>query len=85
VGLCYKVIFSYKINLGEINRDVEDQEYMLIKPTHYMLENPMYLKEEKEQEEVKQDSYGEIHCFMDRKERKCKDQKLKLKFEADDM
>jgi hypothetical protein len=85
MGLCYKVKLNRKINLGEINRDSEDQEYMLIKPTHYMLENPMYLKEEEVQEEVKKDSYGEIHCFMDRKERKGKEQKLKLKFEADDM
>ncbi|CAI2384453.1 unnamed protein product [Moneuplotes crassus] len=65
----------------------EDHEYMLLQPTHYMLEHPMYQEtkqeETKEVEEHKEDDL--VHCFMDKKDRKKKEHKLNLKFEAEDM
>jgi hypothetical protein len=87
-GLFYKVILIKETFIDESNKDEEEHEYMLLKPTHYMLEHPMYQKnkeEETKEEEIKHDSYGEIHCFMDRKEKKGKEQKLHLQFEAEDM
>lgn len=62
---------------------------MLLEPTHYMLDHPMYQKskesEKEEKEDEKPESFGEIHCFMDKKDRKKHEKKLKLKFEAEDM
>ena len=55
---------------------------MPVKPTQYMLEHPLY--PQPQQEEEKRESYGEVHCFLDRKDKKS-DKKIKLQFEDEDM
>jgi hypothetical protein len=55
---------------------------MPVKPTQYMLEHPLYPQNQKEEE--KRESYGEVHCFLDRKNKKS-DKKLKLQFDDEDM
>lgn len=55
---------------------------MPLKPTPYMLENPMYQAPPPEERE----SYGEVHCFLDRKERPGNSRKQKRpKFEEEDI
>ena len=59
-GKCY---LKLRVSL-ESNKDDEENEYMLLKPTHYMLDNPMYQKPKEESEEQKEEnreSFGEIH------------------------
>ena len=39
----------------ESRKEDEDEEYMLLQPTHYMLDHPMYQEEKKEEKEVEED------------------------------
>ena len=58
---------------------------MPVKPTPYMLENPIY-QQPQEQESERQESFEEIHWFLNRKERREKpEKKMKLQFEDEDM
>jgi len=68
----------------ESSKEVDEDDYMPVKPTQYMLEQPQYYEKQEEQEN--RESFGEVHWFLDRKEkRRDNAKKLKLQFEEEDM
>jgi hypothetical protein len=43
----------------ESSKEVDEDDYMPVKPTQYMLEQPQYYEKQEEQEN--RESFGEVH------------------------